>query len=82
LAAASKSRINHANESEDRQPERIESGYYTRSATEYLKYRRNPEVYRSISNSKFARQIEKDERFWTAAPLMAFKYSEAIRAEG
>jgi hypothetical protein len=77
LAAAAKGPIKHSDESEDRLPKKLGIGYYTNSAARYAKYRENPEHYRSIAESKLTRQIEKDERFWTAATLMAFKYSQA-----
>ena len=77
LATAAQSAKSHASESEDAETGRVGIKYYTTSINNYSEYKKDPKLYRTIAKSKFPRQIEKDERFWTAATLMAFKYSES-----
>jgi len=77
LAKSSSARPNGANRSEDTEPGRIGVGYYKKSARSFREYIASPDSYRSIGKSKAPRQIEKDERLWTAATLMAFRYSSS-----
>jgi len=78
LATASKGG-GHANDSEDIKPRRIGVEYYKKSIEKYAESKENPEQFRPIAKAKLPRQIEKEERFWTAATLMAFRYSNSPR---
>jgi hypothetical protein len=77
LAVASCHGASHAGESEDTEPGRIGIGYYKSSIGHYLSRDKNRK--RPISKIKGPRQIEKDERFWTAATLLAFRYTDNPR---
>jgi len=48
--------------------------YYLRSAARYHKHSPEDQLRNVIGELKYPRQIEKDERFWTAATLLAFQY--------
>ena len=49
--------------------------YYLRSAARYHKHTPEDRLRNVIGELKYPRQIEKDERFWTAATLLTFQYS-------
>jgi hypothetical protein len=48
--------------------------YYLRSAARYHRHTPEDRLRNVIGELKYPRQIEKDERFWTAACLLAFQY--------
>jgi hypothetical protein len=51
--------------------------YYEKSIAKYQKFKENKSEYKTnIVSLKRARQIEKDERFWTAACLMTLYHSD------
>ena len=73
--------VKQSEESDDTEERHIE--YYSKSIQEYNDYFNNKQVSKSKSfvEMRKPRQIEKDERFWTAACLMTIYHNERHRVK-